>query len=73
MARLWCMPNRVNVALTDDTAAALAAFQARTGWRVTASVNYALRLMNTVEHTIRTGGKVVLRDQHGQEEVIRFL
>lgn len=56
--------DRLNIALHDDSAEALAALQDRTGLKKVDLVNRALRLYEFIDYEMREGRELILRDAH---------
>jgi hypothetical protein len=65
--------DRVNVALAAEAAEALDKLQSRTRLKKVDVVNRALRLYEFVDAEIRAGNKILIRDEEGQDYVVKLL
>jgi hypothetical protein len=66
------MVNRVNIALTEQAAQALAQLQEQTGLKKVDIVNRALRVYGFVYDEMRKGNELVVRNPQGSEQVVKI-
>ena len=64
---------RVNVALVPDAAEALDKLQSRTRMKKVDLVNQALKLYEFIDAELRAGNKVLIRDEGGQDSLVKLL
>jgi hypothetical protein len=65
--------DRVNVALVAEAAEALDKLQSRTRMKKVDVVNQALKLYEFIDSEIRAGNKILIRDEDGQDYIVKLL
>lgn len=64
--------DRVNVALIEQAAQAIAKLQARTGLKKVDIVNRALSIYEYIDAEIKAGNELVIRDPQGSEQRLKI-
>ncbi|MEV0313531.1 hypothetical protein [Nonomuraea fuscirosea] len=65
--------DRVNVALVAEAAQALQKLQRETGLKKVDVVNRALTLYAFIDEELRAGGRLVIRDAEGNDQLVKIL
>jgi spore cortex formation protein SpoVR/YcgB (stage V sporulation) len=64
--------DRVNVALIEQAAQAIAKLQARTGLKKVDIVNRALSIYEYIDAEIKAGNELVIKDPQGSEQRLKI-
>lgn len=64
--------DRVNVALIAEAAEALDKLQSRTGAKKVDLVNRALTIYEFIDAELRAGGKILIRDPEGNDQLVKI-
>ena len=64
--------DRVNVALIAEAAEALENLRSRTGAKKVDLVNRALTIYEFIDAELRAGGKILIRDSEGNDQLVKI-
>ncbi|MFI6485247.1 hypothetical protein ACIBH1_45565 [Nonomuraea sp. NPDC050663] len=65
--------DRINVALVAEAAQALVRLQRDTGLKKVDIVNRGLILYEFIETELRSGGRLIIRDEKGNDQLVKLL